>query len=157
MQQQGFVGYLRTRFWIGETDLQTFIMCYSYIHSLIAFCNVVIEGDELYTKVEKNVPPDKSSGWTIVLMERASRFIWELSCGKKDRSLFRKAIKVIEKLINNTQDLSLITDGERRYGQILFEVCNELVKNGKPGRPRKTLKKGVNVLFRVLVPSCFRD
>jgi len=38
-------------------------------------------------------------------MERASRFIWELSCGKKDRSLFRKAIKVIEKLINNTQDL----------------------------------------------------
>jgi len=66
-------------------------------------------------------------------MERASRFIWELSCGKKDRSLFRKAIKVIEKLINNTQDLSLITDGERRYGQILFEVCNELIKNGKPG------------------------
>jgi len=39
MQQQGFVGYLRTRFWIGKIDLQTFIMCYFYIHSLIAFCN----------------------------------------------------------------------------------------------------------------------
>ncbi|PIU32806.1 MAG: IS1 family transposase, partial [Syntrophobacteraceae bacterium CG07_land_8_20_14_0_80_61_8] len=45
-------------------------------------------------------------------MDGASRFIFELKCGKKDRSLFRKTIKTIEKLINNTQDLSLITDGE---------------------------------------------
>jgi hypothetical protein len=121
------------------------LLLYSLTH---CFLQLVIEGDELYTKVDKNVPPDKSSGWTIVLMERASRFIWELRCGKKNRSLFRKAIKMIEKLINNTQDLSLITDGERRYGQILFEVCNELVKNGKPGRPRKTLKKGVKVRIK---------
>jgi len=126
-------------------NLYHVLFLYSLTH---CFLQLVIEGDELYTKVKKNVLPDQSSGWTIVLMERASRFIWELSCGKKDRSLFRKAIKVIEKLINNTQDLSLITDGERRYGQILFEVCNELIKNGKPGRPRKTLKKGVKVRIK---------
>ena len=37
---------------------------------------MVIEGDELYTKVKKNVPPEDSRGWTLVLMGIASRFIW---------------------------------------------------------------------------------
>src|SRR6266567_4335604 len=55
---------------------------------------VVIEGDEAYTKVQKNVPPDQSRGWTILLMDRASRFIWALDCGKKDRRLFTKAMHI---------------------------------------------------------------
>ena len=42
-------------------------------------------------------------------------------------------------------DLSIFTDGERRYGHLLFEICYELVHNGKPGRPKKTFKKGVHV------------
>ena len=87
-------------------------------------------------------------GWTVVLMDRASRYIFELKCGKKDRSLFREVVKTIEKLVNNTKDISLLTDGERRYGNILFEICNELIKNGKPGRPRKTLKNGVKVRLK---------
>lgn len=33
-----------------------------------------LEGDELYTKVGQNKPPSESEGWTIVLMDRASRF-----------------------------------------------------------------------------------
>ena len=123
-------------------DLHDVLFIYAISH---CYLQLVIEGDEFYTKVRKNVPPDESAGWTIVLMERASRFIWELSCGKKDQSLFRKAIKTIEKLISQTSDISLLTDGERRYGKILFEICYELIKNGKPGRPRKTLKKGVKV------------
>ena len=126
-------------------DLHHTLFIYSISH---CFLELVIEGDEFYTKVRKNVPPDESAGWTIVLMERAGRFIWELSCGKKDRSLFRKAVNTIEKLINQTGDLSLLTDGERRYGKILFEICYELIKNGKPGRPRKTLKKGVKVRIK---------
>ena len=109
------------------------------------FIQSVIEGDEFYTKVAKNVPADQSSGWTIVLMDRASRFIWELSCGKKDRLLFEKAIETLSKLVAQTEDITLVTDGERRYGKILFEICHELLLTGKPGRPRKTLKKGVTV------------
>ena len=42
----------------------------------------------------------------------------------------------------------MITDGERRYGNILFEICNELVFKGKKGRPRKTLKQGVKVRIK---------
>lgn len=118
------------------------LLLYSLIHD---YLKLIIEGDEVYTKVRKNTPPDESLGWTVVLMDRASRFLWELRCGRKDRKLFKKALGTLEKLINQTQDLSLITDGERRYGNVLFDICHELIRNGKKGRPRKTLKKGVKV------------
>jgi transposase-like protein len=38
------------------------------------FIEQVIEGDELYTKVHQNRLASDSEGWTIVLMERSSRF-----------------------------------------------------------------------------------
>lgn len=112
------------------------------------FLELVIEGDEAYTKVQKNVPPEQSPGWTILLLERASRFIWEIDCGKKERQLFQKAITSLDQIARQTHDLSLFTDGERRYGNLLFEICHELVKNGKPGRPKKTFRKGVHVRLK---------
>ena len=84
------------------------------------FFQIVIEGYELYTKVGKNTPPDKSRGWTVVLMDRASRFLWELQCGKKDRKLFRKAIRTLGKLVDRTKDISLITDGVTVHSPPLF-------------------------------------
>jgi transposase-like protein len=121
-------------------DLHKVLFIYSLTHQ---FLKLVIEGDEVYTRVNKNVSPDQSTGWTILLMERASRFIWELKCGRKDERLFKKVIRTLEKLVNKTQDLTILTDGERRYGNTLFEICFEIVKNGKRGHPKKTLKKGV--------------
>jgi hypothetical protein len=123
-------------------DLHRVLFLYTLVHEFLA---IVIEGDEAYTKVHQNVPPDQSLGWTILLMDRASRFIWELSCGKKDRRLCKKAIKTLHKIVRHTNDFSLFTDGERRYGNLLFEVCYALVKNGHPGRPKKTFKRGVHV------------
>ena len=124
------------------TSLYQTLLIYAMAHN---FIQMVVEGDEFYTKVGKNVPPEESCGWTIVLMDRASRFIFEMNCGKKDRSLFEKAIKTFAEFVNNTEDITLLTDGERRYGIILFEICHELLRTGKPGRPRKTLKKGITV------------
>ena len=49
------------------------------------------------------------------------------------------------KVINTRGDLALITDGERRYGPVLFELCSELVRTGKRGRPPRTLLKGIQV------------
>ena len=43
-------------------------------------------------------------------------------------------------LVDQTEEITLLTDGERRYGNILFEICHELLGTGKPGRPRKTLR-----------------
>ncbi len=127
------------------SDLHRVLFLYTMVHEFIA---LVIEGDEAYTKIHHNVPPHESSGWTILLMDRASRFIWELDCGTKDRKLFKKAIATLEQIVKSTNDLSLLTDGERSYGNLLFEICYELVKNGKRGRPKKTLKRGVRVRIK---------
>jgi hypothetical protein len=78
-------------------------------------------------------------------MDRASRFLWELGCGRKDRKLFRGAMRLLVRLIQKTEDFSLLTDGERRYGKILFELCHELLRTGKRGQPKKILPKGVKV------------
>src|SRR3989449_4601087 len=126
-------------------DLHQVLFLYALVHEFLA---LVIEGDEAYTKVQKNVPPDQSPGWTILLLDRASRFIWEIDCGKKDRQLFQKAIKSLDKIARQTHDLRIFTDGERRYGNLLFEICHELVNNGKRGRPKKTCKRGVHVRMK---------
>jgi hypothetical protein len=44
--------------------------------------------------------------------------------------------------------LSIFTDGDRRYGNLLFELWHVLVKNGNPGRPTKTCKRGVHVSIK---------
>ena len=51
-------------------DLHQVLFLYALVHE---FLELVIEGDEAYTKVRKNGPPDQSPGWTILLMDRASR------------------------------------------------------------------------------------
>jgi transposase-like protein len=126
-------------------DLHRVLFLYALVHEFLVS---VIEGDEAYTKVQKNVPPEQSPGWTILLIDRASRFIWELECGKKERKRFQKVIRSLDKIARQTHDLSIFTDGERRYGNLLFEICHELVKNGKPGRPKKTFKQGVHVRLK---------
>jgi transposase-like protein len=121
------------------------LMLYSLMHIFLA---QLIEGDELYVKVRKNVPVEDCEGWTIMLMERASRFIWALECGEKNRALFLHAIQLLKNVIDRSGSVTLVTDGERRYAGILFEICHETVCNGKPGRPPKVLRKGVKARLK---------
>jgi hypothetical protein len=115
---------------------------------LIGSGDLVIEGDELYTKVHHNTAASDSQGWTIVLMERSSRFLWELNCGNKDEQLFTVALELLCEVIEQSQDLTLLTDGERRYGKLLFAICHEVIHSGKAGRPKKRLPKGVRVRLK---------
>ncbi len=121
------------------------LLLYALTHQ---FLSQVIAGDALYTRVRKNVAPDESKGWTIVLMDRATRFMWAMGCGRKDRKLFTQAIRLLCRVLKQTGDLTLLTDGERRYGNILFEICHQVLRNGKRGRPKKTLRKGVKVRLK---------
>jgi hypothetical protein len=120
-------------------DLKETLLLYALCHRFLA---QQIEGDEVYTRVHENKPADASEGWTVVLMDRASRFLWELRCGQKTQSLFGQAIARLGQVIDQTEDLSLLTDGERRYGTCLFEICREVIRTGKVGRPPTTLKRG---------------
>jgi hypothetical protein len=56
--------------------------------TLIERHNRLQTGDRVH-EGKKNVSPEDAQGWTSVLLERASRFIWELHCGSKDRTLKR--------------------------------------------------------------------
>jgi len=112
------------------------------------FLQQMIEGDARYTRVHKKVAPDESQGWTVVLMDRATRFLWDMHCGRKDRKMLKKAMGLLCQVIQQTGDLTLLTDGERRYGRRLFELCSQALRNGKRGRPKKTLPKGVKVRLK---------
>jgi hypothetical protein len=41
--------------------LKPTLLLYALCHE---FLNLMVEGDELYTKVQKNVPPEDAQGWT---------------------------------------------------------------------------------------------
>jgi len=95
------------------------------------FLQRLIEGDELYTRVYKKVATDESQGWTVVLMDRATRFIWGMHCGRQDRKRFQKAMRLLCQVIKHTGDLTLLTDGEKRDGSLLFELCSQALRTGK--------------------------
>ena len=47
-----------------------------------------------------------------------------------------------------TECLQLFTDGEKRYSQLLFDICHEVLKTGKRGRPARVLPKGMVVRLK---------
>jgi hypothetical protein len=51
-------------------------------------------------------------------------------------------------VIEHTQDLTLLTDGERRYGNILFAICHQVIHDGRPARAKKRLPPGVRVRLK---------
>ena len=126
-------------------SLKETLFLYALVHE---FLQLQIEGDELYTKVKRNQKPSDSEGWTIVLLERASRFIWTLECGRKEQRLFLEAVATLTELFDQSESLALFTDGERRYSKLLFDVCNTILRNGKQGRPRRVLPKGMTVRLK---------
>ncbi|UXE59611.1 MAG: hypothetical protein KA717_28125 [Woronichinia naegeliana WA131] len=74
-------------------------------------------------------PASASEGWTIVLMDRASRFIWHLKCGRKEQKLFLEAMMTVTELFERSaESLQLFTDGEKRYSQLLFNICHEVLE-----------------------------
>jgi hypothetical protein len=134
------VGKNSIKRWVHRLGgLKETLLLYTLCHQ---FIQLQIEGDELYTKVAENKPAHLSEGWTIVLMDRASRFIWKLPCGERDADLFKQAIATLAQVIDRTDDLSLFTDGERRYGNLLFEICQQVIRTGQVGRPKKHSKLG---------------
>ncbi len=74
-----------------------------------------------------------------------SRFIWDLSCGEKETAFFENAMAALLQVTELPSDQTEVTDGERRYGNLLFNICQEVIRTGKKGRPKTTLKEGVEV------------
>jgi hypothetical protein len=84
----------------------------------------------------------------VVFMDRATRCLWARHCGRKDRKMFQKAMGLWCQVIPQTGDLTWLTDGEKRYGSLLFALCSQALRHGKRGRPRKTRPTGVKVRLK---------
>ncbi len=92
------------------------LMLYAFCHEFIF---LTFEKDELYAIVNQRTDHADSRRWTAVIMDRTSRFIVDQICGRKDASLFKSVMENVCKFVGCTNDLSFLSDGERRYGNIL--------------------------------------
>ena len=129
------------RFAAQKAPLMLYVICHEFI-------SLTFEGDELYTLTGKRCEAGDSEGWTAVIMERASRFIVEQRCGKKDAELFQAVMNTVAGYIEQSDDVTFLSDGERRYGNTLFELCAEVLRSGCRGRPPETLPAGVKVRLK---------
>ena len=130
-----------TRFGGMKPTLMLYGLCHTFIQ-------LTFEGDEVYTVVGQRVDPADSTGWTAIVLERASRFLVDQRCGRKDATLFKKVMRSVAAQVRRTRDTTFVSDGERRYGNALFELCAQTVRTGKRGRPRQTLPKGCRVRLK---------
>ena len=129
------------RFAAQKAPLMLYTVCHEFI-------SLTFEGDELYTVTGKRCDPSDSEGWTAVIIERASRFIIEQRCGRKDAEMFQAVMSFVAAYIQQSGDVTFLSDGERRYGNTLFELCAEILRTGGRGRPPKTLPEGVAVRLK---------
>jgi len=130
-----------TKFAAQKAPLMLYAVCHEFIR-------LTFEGDELYTITGRRGEVSDSEGWTAVVMERASRFIADMRCGKKDARMFEAVMSTIAGYAAQSGDISFFSDGERRYGNILFELCAEVLRTGRPGRPVKTFPPGMRVRLK---------
>lgn len=129
------------KFAVQKKPLMLYAICHEFIE-------LIFEGDELYTIIGKRCKPSDSEGWTAIIMERTSRFIVDQRCGKKDEQMFKGVMKTVTAYIGQSKDVTFLSDGERRYGNALFEMCAKVLRNGSRGRPPKTLPVGVKVRLK---------
>jgi hypothetical protein len=105
------------------------LMLYALCHE---FISLTFEGNELHTVTGQRIDPGDSQGWTAVVMERASRFIVAQQCGQKDAQLFEEVMNSVARYLEQSGDVTFLSDGERRYGNTRFELCAEVIKTGQP-------------------------
>jgi hypothetical protein len=85
----------------------------------------IIEGDERYTKIGKQVPAEASAGWTVVPRDRARRLIGAWAGGKREKKLLLSAIPTLKEILVRTGDRTFLTDSERRDRLLLVEMGQE--------------------------------
>jgi hypothetical protein len=105
----------------------------------------MVEADEVYTRVEENLPAEDSPGWTLLLVERNSRWWGPTVVGLRRWPLFLFGILLLVKWAKKCLQLTFLTDGERQYAEVLwaqpgFTVSAPAKSTGKRGRPRKGQK-----------------
>ena len=114
-------------------------MRYGWCHT---FIQLRFEGEEVYPGVGQRVDPADSTGWTVIVLERARRFLVDQPCGRNDATLFKKVMRSVAAYVKRTQDTPFLSDRERRYGNTL--LCGP----GSGVAPERRCQKAVGYASR---------
>ncbi len=113
---------------------------------------VTIEGDELYTRVGENLPPEASEGWTISFIERESRYWLEASAGLKAAQLFEQGVERAWQWAVSSAWIRWFTDGERRYGKELWKLASVYLPSHLTSEAypyQKVWREGLEVAIKI--------
>jgi hypothetical protein len=100
----------------------------------------------------RTFPPADSEGWTLTVLERASRYWVTALAGPKDDELFRQGTEASWLWAQDAFTIRWFTDGERRYGKMLWPLASEyLPERGLAlSYPyRKVWREGLEVAMKI--------
>lgn len=96
-----------------------------------------IESDELYTKVHHNRPAWESPGWTLISLERHSRYWVGATSGRREAELFENGIRVAWERAGKRPGV-WVSDGERQYERVLLTLSKQRYRERFVKVPRGT-------------------
>ena len=100
----------------------------------------------------RTFPPSEAAGWTIHFIERDSRYWVEAQAGQKTTELFEQGTIKAWAWANPATFICWFTDGERRYGQVLWKFASVRLKADEvhPAYPyRKVWRLGLEVAMKI--------
>jgi hypothetical protein len=100
----------------------------------------------------RTFPPEDSEGWTIHFIERESRYWVEAKAGLKTASLFEEGVKAAWDWANPSRWIRWFTDGERRYGKVLWHLASVFLPPAQTTDVfgyRKVWREGLEVAMKV--------
>ena len=114
--------------------------------------DITLEGDEVYPRVNENLPPTESLGWTIHFIERDTRYWVDAQAGQKTSELFERGTQKAWEWAKSGDFIRWFSDGERRYGTALWKLASVRLKAGEVhpdyGR-RKVWRQGLEVAMKI--------
>lgn len=106
-----------------------------------------------FTRVSaRTFPPAESEGWTVHFIERESRYWIGAQAGLKDEKLFATSVDAAWEWLKGCEGIRWFTDGERRYGQQLWNLASVYLRSGEYHPDyghRKVWREGLEVAMRI--------
>ena len=98
----------------------------------------------------RTFPPWLSEGWTLVGLERDSRYLVSVQVGQRDRDLFTRGIAQTWEAVQRNKYIRLFSDGERRYASELWKLASvRLDRKYGDYEYRKVWREGIELAIKI--------
>lgn len=98
----------------------------------------------------RTFPPWLSEGWTLIGIERDSRYLVSVQVGQRDRDLFTRGIAQTWAAVQRNKYIRLFSDGERRYASELWKLASvRLDRKYGDYQHRKVWREGIELAIKI--------